>query len=278
LEGLGHQVLVGDPNYAAMYGHRSRAVKTDERDVRALAEACRTGVYRVAHRASAAARVLRQALIVRRHLVRARTQLLNVVRALVRQDGVRLPSGSVERLETRLEAVTLSPPVAAAIAPLRATIAALAAQIHTADQACARQAAADPVAARLLTVPGVGPIVALTFTATLDDPARFGGAAGRASAFVGVVPSEASSGDRRHRGHITKTGPRELRALLVQASWTVWRGTRPEGAALRAWAQALAARRGRRIAVVALARRLTRILFAIWRDHTTFREPVRRVA
>jgi hypothetical protein len=72
------------------------------------------------------------------------------------------------------------------------------------------------------------------------------------------------------KGHITKAGPSDLRALLVQASWAIWRGRRAAGAELRAWAHALAARRGRRIAIVALARRLSRILFAMWRDHTAF--------
>jgi transposase len=85
------------------------------------------------------------------------------------------------------------------------------------------------------------------------------------------VPSEDSSAERQHKGAITKTGPRELRALLVQASWVIWRGKSGAGAELRAWAHALAARRGRRIAVVALARRLTRILYARWRDRTDFR-------
>jgi transposase len=121
-----------------------------------------------------------------------------------------------------------------------------------------------------MTAPGVGPVVALAFRATLDTPDRCGGDARRASAFVGLVPSEDSSGERQHKGHITKTGPTELRALLVQASWVIWRGKSAAGAALRTWAHALAARRGRRIAVIALARRLTRILFAMWRDGTDF--------
>ena len=84
------------------------------------------------------------------------------------------------------------------------------------------------------------------------------------------MPSEDSSAERQHKGHITKTGPGDLRALLVQASWVIWRSRRPEAAALRRWVEAFAARRGRRIAMVALARRLTRILYAMWRDATDF--------
>jgi transposase len=113
-----------------------------------------------------------------------------------------------------------------------------------------------------MTAPGVGPVVALTYQAVLDDPSRFGGDAARASAFLGVVPSEDSSAERQHKGHITKTGPKDLRALRVQASWVLWRSRREASADLRTWAQALAARRGRRIAIVALARRLSRILYA----------------
>jgi transposase len=143
-------------------------------------------------------------------------------------------------------------------------------QIALLDAALAGDAAHDAAATRLMTVPGVGPIVALTFQATLDTPDRFGGDAGRASAFVGVVPTERSSGERQQRGRITKAGSPELRAVLIQASWCIWRSRARPLQALRTWAQALAARRGRRIAIVALARRLVRILFAIWRDGTTF--------
>jgi transposase len=270
LESLGHAVIVADPNYAPMYGSRSRKVKTDGRDTAALFDACRLGIYRPAHRVSAARRATRQALRVRRHLVQMRSRSIGLLRALLRQDGWRLPRGSAEAVEGRLERLALPAGLTTILAPLRTWLTAVNALLATADEAVATQAAADPVATRLMTAPGVGPVVALTYAATLDDPGRFGGDAGRASAFLGLVPSEDSSAERRHKGHITKTGPRELRALLVQASWVIWRGRSATGAALRAWAQALAARRGRRIAIVALARRLSRILFALWRDGSEF--------
>ena len=270
LETWGHDVIVADPNYAAMYGTRSRKIKTDRRDVTALAEACRTGVYRRAHRASATAREARQRLRVRTHCVRQRTATINLLRALLRADGLRLPRGSAERILARVDQLTLPAVLATVLAPLRDVIQQLTATIAAADTALVTRAAHNPVARHLMTVPGVGPIVALTFEAVLDTPARFGGTAGRASAFLGLVPSEDSSAERRHRGSITKVGPGELRALLVQASWGIWRGRSPAGAALRTWAQALAARRGRRIAIVALARRLSRILYAMWRDGADF--------
>ena len=277
LESLGHEVIVADPNYTPMYGARSRKVKTDGRDTAALGEACRLGLYRRAHRVSAAQRARRQQLRVRRHLVQLRSRSISLLRAVLRQEGWRLPSGAVTTIDGRLDRLALPAALQAILKPLRTWLAELNTLIATADAEVAIAVKRDAIAAQLMTAPGVGPVVALTFQAVLDDPTRFDGDAGRASAFLGLVPSEDSSAERRHKGHITKTGPTDLRALLVQASWVIWRGRSAEGAALRAWAHALAARRGRRIAVVALARRLSRILFAMWRDRKDFRAEPRPV-
>jgi transposase len=270
LESLGHEVIVADPNYAPMYGSRSRKVKTDGRDTAALFDACRLGIYRRAHRVSAAQRARRQQLRIRRHLVQMRSRSISLLRATLRQEGWRLPSGSPEAIDRRVDALAVSPTLLTTLVPLRTWLRELNALLRDADAAVQALAAGDPVVQSLMTAPGVGPVVALTFAAVLDDPARFGGDAARASAFLGLVPSEDSSAERRLKGHITKTGPSDLRALLVQASWTIWRGRSAAGAELRAWAHALAARRGRRIAVVALARRLSRVLFAMWRDQAEF--------
>ncbi len=271
LEGLGHEAIVADPNYLPMYGSRSRKIKTDRRDVAALGEACRTSQYRRAHRVSAEARDLRRTLRVRQQLVRARSGAICLVRSMVRQEGLRLPSGSAVTVLDRLARLTLPASLTAIVEPVRQLIAQLNGLLLETDAHLTVRARQDTRVRRLMTAPGVGSIVALSFTAVLDDPARFGGSAARASAFLGLVPAEDSSAERRHKGHITKTGPRDLRALLVQSSWAIWRSRNAEGFALRAWAHALAARRGRRIAVVALARRLSRILYALWRDQTTFR-------
>ena len=275
LEALGHDVIVADPNYVAMYGTRDRKVKTDRRDVTALAEACRTGVYRRAHRVGTAARDLRRTLRVRTQLVRVRTSAICLVRSMLRQEGLRLRSGNAETILRRLDQLTVPAELVMILTPLRALLAHVNAELHALEQTLTTAARHDPRVQRLMTAPGVGPLVALHFVAVLDTPARFGGSAARASAFVGLVPSEDSSAERRLKGHITKAGPRDLRALLVQASWTVWRSKTADAQPLRPWAYALAARRGRRIAVVALARRLSRILYALWRDETEFRVPVR---
>jgi transposase len=228
------------------------------------------GIYRRAHRVSAAQRTRRQQLRIRRHLVQLRSRGISLLRATLRQEGWRLPSGSAEAIDRRLAALALPPGLLATLAPLQTWLRELNALLRAADTAVDALAASDAVAQNLMTAPGVGPVVALSFAAVLDDPARFVGDAARASAFLGLVPSEDSSAERRLKGHITKAGPSDLRALLVQASWTIWRGRSAAGADLRAWAHALAARRGRRIAIVALARRLSRVLFAMWRDHTEF--------
>jgi hypothetical protein len=146
-----------------MYGTRTRRIKTDRRDVAALADANRTGVYRPACRLSPAQRVIRQRLLVRDQLVRMRTQLINVLRSQVRATGQRVPTGDAETFSRRF--------------------------------------------------------------ATLDRVKRFPDA-GRATAYLGLVPREHSPAERRHRGAITKAGPGRPRALLVPASWHIWRSGR----------------------------------------------------
>jgi len=269
LEACGHEVIVADPNYALMYGARGRGVKTDRRDVAALAEACRLGIYRRAHRVSAAQREVRRVLRVREQLVRQRTQLICLLRAQLRQDGYRLPSGSSETAAARCRALSLPAPLLAALGPVLTMLEALSALIAGQDAETRQRAAADPIVQRLMTVPGVGPIVGLTFRAVVDDVGRFADAQ-QCTAYLGLVPRESSSGTRQRKGAITKAGPSSLRVALIQASWGLWRH-RQGRAALHAWVERLAARRGRRIAVVGLARRLARILYAMWRDATDYR-------
>jgi transposase len=267
LEAAGHEVIVADPNYAPMYGETTRRIKTDRRDVAALAEANRRGWYRAAHRTSAAQRDTKQILRARRLLVQQRSGAVSLLRSLLRQSGYRLGTGSCETVPTRVARLTVTGELGDTLAPLCRQIAALTREIQALDQRVQTRTASDAIVARLRSVPGVGVIVATTFRAFIDRHERFAHA-GQVSAAIGLVPREDSSAERRHRGHITKAGPRELRSLLIQAAWVCWR--HPGSATLRAWVDRLAARRGRRIAVVALARRLSRILFALWRDDAAF--------
>jgi transposase len=268
LEALGHQVIVADPNYLPMYGQRGRRIKTDRRDVIALVEANRLGIYRLTHRVSSAQRTVRRQLQVRDQLVRMRTQVINLMRAQLRSEGLRVRRGGAERFVARYQALEVSASLRAGLEPLVQGLLALAPLIAAADAWAHEAARADAVTRRLMTAPGVGPITALSFQSALDTVTRFRGP-GAVTAYLGVVPQEDSSGDRQRRGRITKAGPPRLRGVLVQASWAVWRS--PRGSAtLHAWVHRLADRRGKRIAIVALARRLARILFAMWRDGRDF--------
>jgi transposase len=272
IEGCGHEVVVASPSYALMYAHRSPHIKTDRRDVIALSVACRLGIYRRAHRVSAAQRRQRRTLKVRELLVRQRTALINFLRAELRQVGVPLRSCGAEAVVRQYRRLTLPPGVAEDMAPVIAALEDVTDAIAASTTALTAAAASDPIVRRLQTAPGVGPITALTFRAVVDDVGRFRDARGVA-AYLGLVPKEDSSGSRQRKGAITKAGPSGLRVLLVQASWVVWR-QRQSGAGLYAWVERLAARRGRRIAVVALARRLARILYAMWRNGTDYQVQV----
>jgi transposase len=108
-------------------------------------------------------------------------------------------------------------------------------------------------------------VTAAAFVAALDDVTRFR-SAHHVAAYLGLVPRERSSGERQQRGAITKHGSSRVRWLPVEAAWRLRRSRHPAHAPLQAWAARIEARRGKRVAVVALARRLTGILYALWRD------------
>lgn len=269
LEALGHTVIVADPNYAPMYGGRRRRIKTNRRDAAQLARASAQGIYRPAHRVSATQRAVRQQLTVRETLVRARTRAIAVARAGLRSEGLRLASGASETFAARVARLPVPMTVQSALQPLLDLITQLSAQITTADERVASLADADAVARRLQTAPGVGPVTAAAFVATLDRIDRFRDAH-QVESYLGLVPGERSSADYQRRGRITKTGNPRMRWLLVQAAWAIWQSPSADAAPLRAWAHRIAARRGKSIAAVALARRLAGILYALWRDETTY--------
>ncbi|MDP1859763.1 MAG: transposase [Gemmatimonadaceae bacterium] len=150
-----------------------------------------------------------------------------------------------------------------------------AAQIVVATDRIALFAASDPIAARLATAPGVGPVTARAFVATIDDITRFH-SAHEIEACLGVVPSERSSGETRQLGRITNAGNGRMRWLPVEAAWQILRSTSPATAALRAWTLPIARRRGKRIAVVARARRRVGVRYALWRDGVPYDAQQRR--
>ncbi len=107
LEELGHEVVVADPNFAAMYATRSRKVKADRRDARTLAEACRLGAYRPAHRTSDRQRHVRAQLAVREALVQTRSRYISLVGAVLRREGLRVATGNAEGFVKRVERLAL---------------------------------------------------------------------------------------------------------------------------------------------------------------------------
>jgi len=269
LEELGHEVIVADPGFAPMYASRSKKVKTDKRDARALCEACHLGAYRATHRVSDEQRHVRAELAVRDALVRTRTRYVAIIKAFVRRAGLRLRSGEPAHTAAKLAELELSPVLRAELAPLVALLAPVNAELAGASARLTALARRNPVVPQLQTVPGVGPITALGFAAALDDVTRFANAH-QVQAYLGLVPSEFSSGERQRRGRITKRGNARVRWLLVEAGWRVLRSSDPAAAPLRAWGERVALRRGKRIAAVALARRLAGILYAVWRDGTSY--------
>jgi transposase len=269
LEGLGHEVVVADPNYAAMYGTLTRRIKTDNRDVAALTNACLRETYRAVHRRSPARRAIHADLTVRETLVQMRTRLISMSRALTRAEGLRIRSGATHTYLDRLGAVEASGELQATLAPVRAVLELLNDELERADGHLSELAHADRDISRLMTVPGVGAITATAYVAALDDVRRFRSAS-RVTSYVGLVPREYSSGERCRRGRLLRSAQPQVQRTIVQAAWCLWRCKRPEAAALRVWADAVAQRRGKRVAVIALARRLTRILFAMWRDEQDF--------
>jgi transposase len=245
LEALGHTVIVADPGFAATYATRSKRVKTDKRDARTLCEALQLGAYRAVHRASDAQRHLRAQLVVRDALVRTRTRYVALIKAAVRREGLRLPSGEAEQTVAKLAGLPLPAHVRAELAPLVALWAPLQAELTAADARLTAIARTHPVVARLATMPSVGPVTALAFVAALDDITRFH-SAHQVQAYLGLVPSEYSSGDRRARGHITKRGDARMRWLLVETAWRILRSPNPQLAGLKSWALQIAQRRGKR--------------------------------
>ena len=187
----------------------------------------------------------------------------------MRREGLRVAGSEAEKVACRIAELDLSDTLAAELMPLFHVLAPINDQIKSDDQRIAVLSKNDPDIALLSTAPSIGPITASAVVATVDDISRFN-SAHEFEAFLGLVPGERSSGEKRRVGKITKAGNSRVRYLLVEAAWRIVRSKNEETAALREWALLIAARRGKRIAVVALARRLAGILFAMWRDNSPY--------
>jgi transposase len=148
------------------------------------------------------------------------------------------------------------------------TIEQLHAQVLKADRELDELANSDAVCVRLMTVPGVGPVTAVRFAAAVDDVQRFS-TAHEVASYFGLVPGERQSGDRRQRTGITKAGSPKVRWALIQAAWVARRTAKNDP--MVQWSLALERRHGRRaVAVVALARKIAGLLFALLRDGSVY--------
>jgi transposase len=264
---VGHEVRVVPATLVRSLGVGARRLKTDRRDARILSEvSCRIDLPSV-HVPSRESRERKTMCGLREALVGARTKLVNTVRGWLRAEGRRPKSGELSTFSARVRALSAEAPLPGYIERQLRIIDNLNREIHEADRELSATAKADPIARRLMTTPGVGPATAVRFIAALDQISRFP-SAHAVESYLGLVPGEDSSGDRKRRTSITKAGPTALRWCLVQAAWAARRTRRRDP--LHQWVDAIERRRGTRIAVLALARKLAGILFAMWRDGTVY--------
>jgi transposase len=266
---LGHQVRVVPATLVKTLGVGDRGVKTDRKDARKLSEvSCRIELPSV-HVPSELSRRLKSACGNREELIECRTKLVNNVRGWLRTQLWRIRTGATETFPARVRAhSTETSPLPDYIDRTLLMIDSLSQQIRASHAELAEIAKTHPVCSRLMTVPGVGPITAVRFVAAIDDVSRFKNAHAVQS-YIGLTPGERSSSDTERRTGITKAGPTKLRRTLVQAAWCTLRCRTSDP--LIEWTRQLASRKHKFIAVVALARRLAGILYALWRDGTTYR-------
>jgi transposase len=244
--------------------------KTDRNDARGIAQMMRVGLYRPVHVKTQVSQEKRM-LLTSRKLLQAQIRALeNDLRGSLRTFGLKVGAVSVGRFEERVRALMIGLPVLAAIVePLLAVRAALRAQFVVLHRMLLGLVRSDPLCARLMSVPGVGPVVALTFQATVDQPQRF--AKSKAvGAHFGLTPRRHSSGETDYSGRISKCGDAMMRAVLYEAAHTLLTRTR-RWSSLKAWGIRVAKRRGLQKATVAVARKLAVILHRIWIDGTQFR-------
>jgi transposase len=270
---LGAEVVVVNPARVKLIAESRR--KTDKIDAAILCELLRIdGLPRPVHMPSRLARELRGLLVARRQLISARVKLCNVVRGILRQEGIRLPSRHLLtfkgwRVLLAHEAYTCDHirPVLEAYFP---TFKSLTRSIQAMDRALVRREQADARAARLQTMPRVGRIASLTFLAAVDDVGRFGSSRKLVS-YSGLCPTVRSSGERTEYGSISRQGRAELRVVWVQIAHLVVRDRHRDTARLRAWYAKVARKRGTKTAIVALARKLLSIAYRLLTDETEYR-------
>ena len=272
---LNHEVRVVPATLVRSLGVGARRTKNDRRDAQILSEvSCRIDLPSV-HVPSAQSRRRKMMCNHRQALVGSRTQLMNCVRSWLRTLGkgpLRWTSPTL--LAARVRSHVGGDQLPAFIERTLETIEHLNEQIAAADRELKREATGDETCRRLMTVPGVGPVTAIRFVAAVDKVSRFD-SAHKLEAYLGLTPGEDSSSERQRRTSITKAGPAALRWTLVQAAWSARRthGDHP----MVQWSLAVEQRRGKMVAITALARKLAGIPYALMRDGSAY-DPLDRGA
>jgi len=265
LEQLGHQVIVANTRkIRAITASESKNDKNDAEKLARFAFCDPRLLSPIRHRSPARQQDL-NLIQARATLVRARTMIVNALRGLVKSAGGRLPACSPQGFQERVEA-SIPPALAEAARPLLNQIVALNAGIQQMDRGIEQLGNRYPEIPVLRTVPGIGPLIAAAYVLTLDRPDAVQHSR-QAGAFLGLRPRQSQSGDSDPQHRISKTGNVYLRSLLVQAAHYVLGRFGPDSA-LRRWGLKLAAsggKRGKKRAVVAVARKLAVILHRIWR-------------
>jgi transposase len=245
-------------------------VKTDRKDARGIAQLLRMGWFRTVHCKSPPSQEVRALLVARKQLQAKAQDLELSLRGLLRGFGLKLGEVSKGRFAARVRDLAAGHPVLEPIAEVmlraRDALRQEFAKLHRAMLTIVRT---DPICRQLMTVPGVGAVIAVTFTSAVDDPRRFAKSAALGAHF-GLTPKKYQSGERDVTGAISKTGDGLVRAALYEAAHIMLtRAVR--FSALKHWAMAVAKRRGIKRAKVALARKLAVVMHAMWRDGTAFR-------
>ncbi|MDP4032194.1 MAG: IS110 family transposase [Pseudorhodobacter sp.] len=246
-----------------------RMNKSDENDARGLAELVRIGWYREVAVKSEASQQARSLLITRSRLVRIRRDLENQVRAMLKECGLLFPRSIGAQFRRRVEDMSgeghLLWPV---LRPLLSVHEPVSGELDGLDRRVRQLAKEHDTTRRLMTVPGIGVVTALTFRHTIDDPSRFRNAA-TVGAYLGLPPRRKQSGETDMNGGVSRWGDRLMRTYLFEAASVLLHRSK-RWCALKAWGLRLAKRNGMKKAQVAVARKLAVILHCIWVDGTVF--------
>ena len=245
-------------------------VKTDRKDARGIAQLLRMGWYRPVHRMSPLAQEVR-ALLVGRKLLQGK--LLDVelsIRGILRGFGLKLGEVSKGRFATRVrELATGQPMLERVVEPMLRAREALRVEYQVLHRAVLAIVREDAVCRRLMSVPGVGALVAVTFASAVDDPSRFRRSR-NVGAHFGLTPKKYQSGETDVTGGISRAGDAMVRTALYEAANVMLTRTR-RFSALERWGLEVARRRGVKRARVALARKLATVLHRMWADGSSFR-------